>query len=265
MLRSHGLTRELLHGLLGHVGQSHHAHGLPDTQTNAWGHTTVETADTARLVNVAEGVADRHLLGSVGIVLLRLHLHTHDFDGLVPGAETTAEGGSEDALWCGQLLLGVGLAGEAADSVLTRSIVSKWHFILGYASNVRNSAKTETRSPVGDLSHSHSVDTLVDTTNTLGTVDGHEALNRARGLLARLCGLVLGHFHSLHARAETHGSIGLSKTTSHTPQDTSREVVRAKGLGVVFGLGGHEQEDSALGGGFDPGPWDETLVDCACV
>lgn len=119
MFRRHSFTCDLLDGLFGHVTQGHHAHRLPDTQTDTGCHTTVETLETTRLVDVSECVADRHLLWAVRVVLLRLHLHTHDFDGLVPRAETTTKGRSEDALTRGKLLLGVGLAGEAANAVLT--------------------------------------------------------------------------------------------------------------------------------------------------
>ena len=67
----------------------------------------------------------------------------------------------------------------------------------------------------------------------------------------------------LHAGTETHGSVGLRKTTSHATGDTSEEVRRAERLGVVLGLGRDEEENGTLGGGFDPGPWDKTLVDCS--
>ena len=73
---------------------------------------------------------------------------------------------------------------------------------------------------------------------------------------------MLRHLDCLHARAETHGSVGLSETTGHTAANAGDEVGAAGGLDVVFGFGGHEEEDGTFCGGFDPGPGDETLVDC---
>lgn len=61
------------------------------------------------------------------------------------------------------------------------------------------------------------------------------------------------HCPSVHVR--------LRKTTGHTTQDTSTEVVRAEALGIVLGLRGDEDEHGAFGGGLDPGPGNETLVD----
>jgi hypothetical protein len=69
----------------------------------------------------------------------------------------------------------------------------------------------------------------------------------------------------LHAGTETHGSVGLRKTTGHTTRDTSEEVRRTERLGVVLGLGCDEEEDGTLGGGLDPGPRDKTLVDCSVL
>lgn len=112
------------------------------------------------------------------------------------------------------------------------------------------------------MAHSDGVDTAVDTTETLSAPDLHECLHGSRGLAARSCDLVFCDLDRLHAGAEPHGSVGLRKTTGHTTRDTSKEVGRAERLGVVLGLGRDEEEDSTLGGGFDPGPRNEALVDC---
>ena len=96
MLSSHLIASEVLNHLLGHIAERNHAHSLPHTQTDTRHHTAVQALDTRLAVDVSESVADGHLLGSVGIVFLALHFHAHDFDGLVPGGETTAEGGCED-------------------------------------------------------------------------------------------------------------------------------------------------------------------------
>jgi hypothetical protein len=55
----------------------------------------------------------------------------------------------------------------------------------------------------------------------------------------------------------------LCHSAQDTTADAGREVGRAEGAGVVFSFGGDEEEDGAFGGGFNPGPGDETLVDCA--
>lgn len=102
--------------------------------------------------------------------------------------------------------------------------------------DVRDTAQTESRTPVGDLSDSNGVDTLVDTGDTLATVDVHERGHGARSLGARLDGLVLGHLDSLHAGAETHGRVGLRQTTSHATNDAGTEVVGAEAPGVVLGF-----------------------------
>lgn len=76
---------------------------------------------------------------------------------------------------------------------------------------------------------------------------------------------MLGDLDRLHAGAEAHSRVGLRQTTGHTTRNARREVTSAKGLGVVLGLRGDEEEDGALGGGFDPCPWDQTLVDCRWI
>jgi len=54
----------------------------------------------------------------------------------------------------------------------------------------------------------------------------------------------------------------LGEAADHAAGDAGAEGVGAPGAGVEFGFGGDEEEDGAFGGGFDPGPGDETLVDC---
>jgi hypothetical protein len=54
----------------------------------------------------------------------------------------------------------------------------------------------------------------------------------------------------------------LGKTTCHTTAYTGYEGGGAEVAGVVFGFGCDEEEDSSFGGGFNPGPRDETLVNC---
>jgi len=224
-----------------HVTKSHHADGLPDTETHTGSHAPVETLDTVVLVDVLEGLADRQVLGPVRVLGLALHLDSDDLDGLVPGGETTTKTRREDLLPGGQLL-GVLLAGDLADSGLSQT------------------RETEARTPVGGLTNSHGVDTAVDTTDTLLAVDVHEGRKGAGGLDTGSSHLVLGDLDCLHASTETHGRIGLGDTASHTTADTTDEVIGAKAPSVVFGLGGDKEEDGALGGGLNPGPRNESLI-----
>jgi hypothetical protein len=116
MLRSNLVTSNVLYHLLRNITQRNHAHGLPHTQTDTRHDTAVEALDARLAVDVAESVADGHLFGPVGVVFLALHFHTHDFDGLVPGGETTTEGGCEDLFRHAEFDRGVFLVGDFADA-----------------------------------------------------------------------------------------------------------------------------------------------------
>lgn len=72
---------------------------------------------------------------------------------------------------------------------------------------------------------------------------------------------MLGDLDGLHTGAKAHGGIGLRHTTRHAARDAAQELGRASGAGVVFGLRGDEEEHSALCGGLDPSPGDQTLVE----
>jgi hypothetical protein len=232
--------------LFRNISESDHADGLPDAQTDTGSDTTVETLGTVLRVDVLESLADSHVLGTVGILLLALHLNTNDLDRLVPGGKTTTKSGSEDLLGSTKLLT-VLLASSLADTRLG------------------DTGETEARAPVGDLADGDGVDALVDTLDTLCAVNVHECLHGAWGLDASRRHLVLCDLNRLHASAETHGSVGLGETTDHATGDAGNEVVGAGVAGVELGLGGDEEEDGALGGSFDPSPGDETLVDCAGI
>lgn len=266
MLSRRRLARDLLHRLLGNIAQRDHAHRLPDAQTDARHDAAVEALHAALAVDVLESVADGHLFGAVGVVFLALHFHAHHFDRLVPGGETAAESGGEDLLGHAELDAGVFFAADFADAgFAVRDEVLVW--LCGLfgkltGKNIRNTTQTESATPVRNLPDSNGVDALVDASQTLAAVDVHESGHGAGGLDAGLDGLVLGHLDRLHARAEAHGGVGLRQTARHAAQDAGAEVVGAEGFGVEFGLGGDEEEHGALGGGFDPGPGDEALVDC---
>lgn len=231
-------------GEYAHVTKGNHADGLPDTETDTRGDTAVEALHAVLGVDVAEGVADSHLLGAVGILLLALHLDADDLDGLVPGAETTTETAGEDLLPRSELLVGL-LASGGADPALGET------------------AETEAGAPVGHLADGDGVDALVDAADALLAVDVHEGGEGGLGLDARRGQLVLGDLDRLHAGAETHGGIGLRDAAGDTTEDATAELVSTGGAGVVLGLGGDEEEDGALGGGLDPGPGDKSLVDWA--
>lgn len=124
VLGCYSLTGGLFNHLLCNITQSDHAHSLPHTKTNTWCDTTVQTLESRRAVDVLERVGYSHLLRSVRVILLRLHLDTNNLDGLVPGAETTTNGRSKDTFGRRKLLRCVGLSVEAANSVLTMEHMS---------------------------------------------------------------------------------------------------------------------------------------------
>jgi hypothetical protein len=74
---------------------------------------------------------------------------------------------------------------------------------------------------------------------------------------------VLGDLDCLHAGAETHGGVSLGNTTGDTTKDTAAKLRGTGDTGVVLGLGSDEEKDGALAGSFNPGPGNETLVDCS--
>ena len=123
MLRSNLVASNVLNHLLGHVAERNHAHGLPHTQTDTRHHTAVQALEAGLAVDVPESVADGHLLGPVGVILFALHLDTHDFDGLVPGGETSTERRGEDLFGYAELDRGVFLVGDFADTGFTVVIV----------------------------------------------------------------------------------------------------------------------------------------------
>ena len=102
--------------------------------------------------------------------------------------------------------------------------------------NVRDTAQTESGTPVGDLPDGDGVNTLVDTGQTLTAVDVHESGHGAGCLGASLDSLVFGHLDRLHASAETHGCVGLRQTTSHATNDAGSEVVGTETPSVVLGF-----------------------------
>jgi len=227
-----------------HITKSNHADCLPDTKTDSRSDTAVQALETVVGVDVPCCRGNVQVLGTVGVDSLGLQLNADNLDGLVPRAQTTTEGRSGDLLDDAQLLAAL-LASHPSDTGLS------------------NTGQTKAGTPVGDLGDSDGVDTTVDAAETLGAPDVHECLHGAWGLEARSCDLVLCDLDGLHAGAETHGRVGLRETTSHAARNARNKVVGAKRLGVVLGLGGDEEENGALGGGFDPGPRDEALVDCS--
>lgn len=226
-----------------HIANSNHANRLPNAETNSRSNTPVKTLDTIVRVNVAESVADRHLLGSVGVVLLALHLDADDLNGLVPGTETTAESAGED-LFSGGELVALLLARGRADPALGQA------------------AEAEAGAPVGHLPDGDGVDTLVDAADALLAVNAHEGLEGRRGLDTGGGQLVLGDFDRLHAGTEAHGGIGLGDTAGDAAKNATAKLRSTHVASVVLGFGGDEEQHRALGGSLDPGPGNETLVDC---
>jgi hypothetical protein len=226
-----------------HIAESNHADSLPDTKSDSGGNAAVKTLDTVVGVDVLGRGRDVQVLGAVGVNGLGLKLDTNNLDGLVPSAQTTTNSRGGDLLDDVELLAAL-LASNPSDTGLGHT------------------GQTEAGSPVGDLAHGNGIDTAVDTTETLGAPDAHECLHGTGGLAACSDNLVLGDLDRLHAGTETHGGVGLSEAARHAARDAGQEVGCAERLGVVLGFGGDEQEDGALGRGFDPGPRNEALVDC---
>lgn len=225
-----------------HVTHGNHAHRLPDAEADTGRYAAVQALEAVGLVNVLERVADRHLLGAVGVGLLALHLDADDLDGLVPGRQATANGRGGNLLG-GAERLALALARDVADA------------LLGHA------AEAEARAPVGHLADGHGVDALVDAADALLAVNVHERGPRALRGRARRHRLVLGDLDRLHARAEAHGRVRLRHAARHAADDAAAEIAGPERLGVVLGLGGDEEEHGALGRGFNPGPRDQALVD----
>lgn len=226
-----------------HITKRNHANRLPHSQPNTGGDTTVQTLDTVGRVDVLERVAHGHLLGAVGVFLLALHLHPDHLNGLVPRRQATTQTAGKDLLQSAKLLA-LGLACDIADALLSQT------------------RQTEAAAPVGHLADGYSVDTLVDAGNTLLAVDVGKGGPGGRGLDAAGSNLVLGDFNRLHASAEAHGGVGLGHTARHTARDAADELGGACVARVELGLRGHEEEHGTLGGGLDPGPGNQTLVDC---
>lgn len=224
-----------------HVTKSNHADGLPDAQTDTGSDTTVEATDAVAVVDVLESLADGQVLGAVRVRSLALHLDTDNLNRLVPGGETTTQTGSQDLFPGGQLSAFL-LVGSLTDSRLSET------------------GKTEAGTPVGSLANGDGIDTTVDTADALLAIDIHEGREGAGRLNSGGGHLVLGNLNRLHAGTETHSSVGLSDTASHTTTDTGDKVIGTEGAGIVFGLGGDEEENRTLGGCLNPGPRNESLV-----
>lgn len=227
-----------------HVTKSHHANRLPETQPSSRNHTTVQALQPVVLVNVLGSGGDRHLLWSVGVFRLALHLDPNHLDRLIPGTQTSSDSTREDLLPGIQLDI-VSLPTDFANGLL------------------RQTRQSKARTPVRHLANGNRVHTPVDAAYALLAVDLHERGHRAGRLDARRCQLGLGDLDGLHAGAEAHGGVRLRDTTEDTAGNPRRKVAGAESAGVVFTLGSNEKEDGALGRSFDPGPGDQALVDCS--
>ena len=227
-----------------HIAESNHADCLPDTETNSRRDAAVKTLDAVVRVDVLRCGSHVQVLGAIGVNGLGLELNADNLDWLVPRAQSTTKSRSSDLLDNTQLLAAL-LSSNLPDT--------------GFS----NTGQTEAGTPVCNLTHGNGIYTAVDTTKTLGAPYAHERLHGRRGFATGSCDLVFCDLDSFHAGAETHGSIGLCQSTRHTATDTSHEIRRAERLGVVFSFRCNEEENGALGGSFDPGPRNETLVDCS--
>lgn len=126
------------------------------------------------------------------------------------------------------------------------------------------------RAPVGALSDSDSVDTLVDTSETLLAVDLSKESPRRGRLDAGSRDLVTRDLGRLHTRRETcgassavaprggprithtHRGVCLGDSAGHTTQQSGNSRVDAHAKRLLLDLGRGEDEDGTLGGCFDP-------------
>jgi len=110
-----------------------------------------------------------------------------------------------------------------------------------------NATQPKPRPPIGNLPNSNSINSLINPPNPLSAINPHESSKRARRFNPRFHGLVLGDLDGFHARAESHGRVGLCETARHAAADARDEVGGAEGFGVEFGFRGDEEEDGAFG------------------
>lgn len=243
MLRRDRLARDLLHHLLGHIPQCDHTHRLPHAQPNAWRHAPVQALHPVALVDIPRRSADRHLLRPIRIVRLALHLHANHLNRLVPRAQPTTNRACCDLLDHAQLVA-LRLPCDVPDPRLS------------------DPAEPKPAPPIRHLPDRDRVDALVNAPNTFRAINAHERLDRAGHTCARGRGLVSRDLDRLHARAEAHCGVGLREAAAHAADDAADEGGGAGGAGVEFDFGRDEEEDGAFCGGFDPGPGDQSLVNC---
>lgn len=188
-----------------HITQRHHTNRLPDPESDSRCDAAIQALQSVAPVDVPRRVPHRHLLRPVRIVLLALHLHPDDLDGLIPRAQPASQAAGQHLLPSTQLL----------PFILPR------HFSYPL---LRQPRQPESATPVRRLPDCHGVDALVDPADALFAVDVHEGGEGAGGLDALGCDLVFCDFHGFHAGAESHGRVGLGNTASHTAGDAADEV-----------------------------------------
>lgn len=133
---------------------------------------------------------------------------------LIPSTQTTTKNTSQDFLPYGQFITFT-LSSSLSDTLLSEP------------------AQTEPGTPIGHLSNRNSVNTSVDTRDTILAVDiGKDAKSRLR-LNSRGSLFVTGDFGRLHTGTESHGSICLRNTTDNTPRDTGGEAPSSESPSMV--------------------------------
>lgn len=137
-------------------------------------------------------------------------------DRLIPSTQTPAENTSQDLLPYSQPVV-LTLSSHVLDTLLGEP------------------AQAESGTPVCHLPDSDSIDTSVDTRDTILAVDVGEDTEGGLGLDSSGGLLVASDLDRLHTRAETHCSVRLSDTTNDTSCNTGGEVTGAESAGMVPG------------------------------
>jgi hypothetical protein len=178
-----------------------HAQIPRPTETDTGCDTSVETLETVGLVDVVEGVEDSLFGRGVGVDRLDGGLHlshqpcpmnvkkwtdldSDNLNGLIPGSQSTTDGTGENLVESAKLF-----------TFLDTPHVPQ--------TGLGQTSESHSRSPVGSLTNSDGVDSLVDSGQTFSLVDILKDLEGGFDGSTDAGLLVSGNLDSLHARAET--------------------------------------------------------------
>lgn len=231
------LLRDRFDHFLSHVSKRHHAHSLPDSETDAWRDSAVQAPYPTLRIYVPERAANTELCGAIGIGLLALHFYPNHLDGLVPARQSTSNAR-------GQYLLNN-----------TESLLSP--FVVGSADRIFNqSREAEPRPPIGDLPNCYSIDSFVNSSQSLRPKHRDKCLQGTRGFQPRCRLLLSSNFRCLHTGTEPDRCVCLGRTTDHASCDAGQKLGGPDCPRMILDFGGHKEQNRAFRGRFNPGPWD---------